>query len=203
MFALVAGAGTAITPCVLPLLSALLSNSAVGGRRRPFGVIAGLALTFTMSIVALAQITNGVGVASGTTRTLAVIVQAPLSRLARPEDARDRVLSGGALRLCHSPQTSDHPKGPVNRALTSTGFAHTGGPARHHREVPFRLAVKLAQPASPLPSPVHPDEGTSSFHQIVSDQGPRHQLQRALSMAKDVEQREARCGSEGRSFEAT
>src|SRR5436305_1759622 len=34
LFAFVAGAGTAITPCVLPVLPALLSAGAVGGRRR-------------------------------------------------------------------------------------------------------------------------------------------------------------------------
>jgi cytochrome c biogenesis protein CcdA/thiol-disulfide isomerase/thioredoxin len=100
VFALIAGAGTAITPCVLPVLPALLSASAAGGRRRPFGIVLGLALTFTIAIVALAQIAKGVGLASGATRTLAVIVlisfglimlipelaervQAPLSRLAR------------------------------------------------------------------------------------------------------------------------
>ena len=33
-FAFVAGAGTAITPCVLPVLPAILSASALGGRRR-------------------------------------------------------------------------------------------------------------------------------------------------------------------------
>ncbi|MDQ6607987.1 MAG: hypothetical protein M3Z06_15760, partial [Actinomycetota bacterium] len=100
LFALIAGAGTAVTPCVLPVLPALLSASALGGRRRPFGIVIGLAVTFTISIVALAQITKGVGLGSGTARTLAVIVliafgavmlipalaqrvQAPLSRLAR------------------------------------------------------------------------------------------------------------------------
>jgi cytochrome c biogenesis protein CcdA/thiol-disulfide isomerase/thioredoxin len=100
VFAVIAGGGTAITPCVLPVLPAILSASAIGGRRRPFGIVAGLAITFTISIVALAQITKGVGLASGATRTLAWIVlvcfglvmlvpplaeriQAPLSRLAR------------------------------------------------------------------------------------------------------------------------
>ncbi|HWF50358.1 MAG TPA: cytochrome c biogenesis protein CcdA [Solirubrobacteraceae bacterium] len=100
LFALVAGAGTAITPCVLPVLPALLSASALGGRRRPFGIVLGLALTFTVAIVALAQVAKGVGLAAGATRTLAVVVliafglvmliprvaervQAPLSRLAR------------------------------------------------------------------------------------------------------------------------
>jgi cytochrome c biogenesis protein CcdA/thiol-disulfide isomerase/thioredoxin len=100
IFALVAGAGTAITPCVLPVLPALLSASAVGGRRRPVGIVLGLAVTFTVAIVALAQLVNGVGLAKGAARTFAVVVliafgvillvprlaqriQAPLSRLAR------------------------------------------------------------------------------------------------------------------------
>ncbi len=100
LFALIAGAGTGITPCVLPVLPALLSASAAGGRRRPFGIVLGLGVTFTVSIVALAQLTRGVGLAGGAARTLAVVVliafgvvmlvpplaqrvQAPLSRLAR------------------------------------------------------------------------------------------------------------------------
>jgi cytochrome c biogenesis protein CcdA/thiol-disulfide isomerase/thioredoxin len=100
LFALIAGAGTAVTPCVLPVLPALLSAGAAGGRRRPLGIVLGLAITFTVAIVALAQITKGVGLAAGATRTLAVVVliafglimlipelaarvQAPLSRLAR------------------------------------------------------------------------------------------------------------------------
>src|SRR6202035_2752760 len=100
LFALVAGAGTAITPCVLPVLPALLSASALGGRRRPLGIVLGLGVTFTIAIVAVAQLVKGVGLAAGATRTLAVIVligfgivllipglaarvQAPLSRLGR------------------------------------------------------------------------------------------------------------------------
>src|SRR3982074_136895 len=100
LFAIVAGAGTAVTPCVLPVLPALLSASSLGGRRRPLGIVVGLAVTFTIAIVALAQLVKGVGLASGATRTLAIVVliafgvillipelaarvQAPLSRLAR------------------------------------------------------------------------------------------------------------------------
>jgi cytochrome c biogenesis protein CcdA/thiol-disulfide isomerase/thioredoxin len=100
LFALVAGAGTAITPCVLPVLPALLSAGAVGGRRRPLGIVVGLAVTFTIAVVALAQLVKGVGLASGAARTIAIVVllgfglimlipeaaarvQAPLSRLAR------------------------------------------------------------------------------------------------------------------------
>src|SRR3954469_20598785 len=100
LFAVIAGAGTAISPCVLPVLPALLSASATGGRRRPVGIVIGLAATFTVTIVGLASVVDGVGVANGTTRTLAVValllfgvalvlpafgdrLEAPLSRLAR------------------------------------------------------------------------------------------------------------------------
>src|SRR5256714_15355330 len=77
LFALVAGAGTAITPCVLPVLPALLSAGAVGGRRRPLGIVVGLAATFTVAIVALAQLVKGVGLASGAARTLAIVILVP------------------------------------------------------------------------------------------------------------------------------
>jgi cytochrome c biogenesis protein CcdA/thiol-disulfide isomerase/thioredoxin len=113
VFALVAGAGTAITPCVLPVVPALLSASAVGGRRRPLGIVLGLAITFTIAIIALAQLVKGVGLASGATRDFAIVVlivfgvmmlvpglaqrvQAPLSRLGRfgPRTRGDGFWSG-------------------------------------------------------------------------------------------------------------
>jgi cytochrome c biogenesis protein CcdA/thiol-disulfide isomerase/thioredoxin len=137
LFAVVAGAGTAITPCVLPVLPALLSASALGGRRRPLGIVLGLAVTFTIAIVALAQLVKGVGLASGATRTLAIVVliafgfillipelaarvQAPLSRLARfgPKSRGDGFWSGigvgGALGFVCAPCA-----GPILAAVTS------------------------------------------------------------------------------------
>src|SRR5947207_16002226 len=74
LFAFVAGAGTAVSPCVLPVVPALLSASAVGGRRRPVGIVLGLAATLTIAIVALAQLVKGVGLANGAARTLAIVV---------------------------------------------------------------------------------------------------------------------------------
>src|SRR5690349_24825902 len=137
LFALIAGAGTAITPCVLPVLPALLSAGALGGRRRPLGVVIGLAATFTIAIVALAQLVKGVGLASGAARTLAIIVlvafgivllipelaariQAPLSRLARfgPKTRGDGFWSGvgvgGALGFAYTPCA-----GPILAAVIS------------------------------------------------------------------------------------
>jgi cytochrome c biogenesis protein CcdA/thiol-disulfide isomerase/thioredoxin len=74
LFALIAGAGTAISPCVLPVLPALLSAGATGGRRRPLGIVLGLAITFTITIVGLATVVDGVGLGDGSLRSLAVIV---------------------------------------------------------------------------------------------------------------------------------
>ncbi len=136
LFAVIAGAGTAITPCVLPVLPALLSASALGGRRRPFGIVLGLAVTFTIAIVAVAQLVKGVGLAAGATRTIAVVVliafgvillvpelaarvQAPLSRLARfgPKTRGTGfwtgVAVGGALGFVCAPCA-----GPILAAVT-------------------------------------------------------------------------------------
>jgi cytochrome c biogenesis protein CcdA/thiol-disulfide isomerase/thioredoxin len=137
LFAVVAGAGTAITPCVLPVLPALLSASAAGGRRRPLGIVVGLAATFTIAIVALAQLVQGVGLASSAARTLAIVVllgfgvlmlipelaarvQAPLSRLGRfgPRTRGTGFWSGlgvgGALGFVCAPCA-----GPILAAVTS------------------------------------------------------------------------------------
>src|SRR5436189_6370663 len=75
-FAVIAGAGTAVSPCVLPVLPAVLSASASGGRRRPLGVVCGLALTFTVTVIGLATALSAVGLGDGTLRTLAVLVLA-------------------------------------------------------------------------------------------------------------------------------
>ena len=63
-FALLAGAGTALSPCVLPVLPALLSAGGVGGRRRPLGIVLGLSITFTVTIVGVASVVDGVGLGS-------------------------------------------------------------------------------------------------------------------------------------------
>jgi cytochrome c biogenesis protein CcdA/thiol-disulfide isomerase/thioredoxin len=74
LFALLAGAATAVTPCVLPVLPALLSASATGGRRRPLGIVLGLAATFTIAVVALASLVHGVGLAADGVRVFAEVV---------------------------------------------------------------------------------------------------------------------------------
>jgi cytochrome c biogenesis protein CcdA/thiol-disulfide isomerase/thioredoxin len=137
LFAFVAGAGTALSPCVLPVLPALLASAGSGGRRRPLGVIAGLTATFTIAIVALASLVDGVGLPGETVRTLAVVVllgfglallvpsvaarvEAPLSRLARfgprgrGEGFWSGLLVGAGLGFVYAPCA-----GPILAAVVS------------------------------------------------------------------------------------
>src|SRR5256884_7542977 len=114
-FAVLAGAGTALSPCVLPVLPALLSAGGVGGRRRPLGIVLGLSITFTVTIVGVSQVVDGVGLGSDPLRDVAIVVllvfgaallvprladriEAPLSRLAR---FRPRSLGAGFLSAMH------------------------------------------------------------------------------------------------------
>jgi len=143
IFAFVAGAGTAVSPCVLPVLPALLSAGATGGRRRPLGIVLGLALTFTLTVAVLAKVVSGVGLGDGVLRDIAIGVllvfgvalavpsvaariEAPLSRLARfgPKDAGDGFWSGvtvgAALGFVYTPCA-----GPILAAVISVG-ATTG-----------------------------------------------------------------------------
>ena len=137
IFAALAGAGTALTPCVLPVLPALLSASAAGGRRRPLGVILGLVATHTLAIVALASVIDGVGLADDFARTAAVVVLglfgvallwprlgvlveralAPLQRLgprSRGSGFWSGVVVGGALGFLYAPCA-----GPILAAVIS------------------------------------------------------------------------------------
>src|ERR671931_1984901 len=153
-FAVIAGAGTALSPCVLPVLPALLSAGALGGRRRPVGIVLGLAATFTVTIVGLASVIDGVGLGPGATRTIAVVVllgfgvivavpalsgriEAPLARLGRfgPRGRGDGfasgLLVGVALGFVYAPCA-----GPILAAVIAVGAASS-------RTVPVGVAFAV------------------------------------------------------------
>jgi cytochrome c biogenesis protein CcdA/thiol-disulfide isomerase/thioredoxin len=140
-FALLAGAGTALSPCVLPVLPAMLSASGSGGRRRPVGVVLGLTITFAVTIVGIAKVADGVGLGSDPLRYLAVGVlavfgiaiavpalaarlEAPLAGLSRlgPRTRGDGfasgLLVGGALGFVYTPCA-----GPILAAVISVSAA--------------------------------------------------------------------------------
>src|SRR5215210_3659898 len=141
LFAVAAGAGTALSPCVLPVLPALLSAGASGGRRRPLAIVLGLATTFAITVAGFAEVVDGVGLGDGALRSAAVVVlagfglallaprvadrlEAPLSRLARfgPRSAGDGFWSGlgvgAALGFVYAPCA-----GPILAAVISVGAA--------------------------------------------------------------------------------
>ncbi|MGA2320646.1 MAG: redoxin domain-containing protein [Solirubrobacteraceae bacterium] len=141
LFAVLAGAGTALSPCVLPVLPALLSAGGLGGRRRPLGIVLGLSMTFTVTIVGVAKVVDGVGLGSDPLRDVAIVVllafgvalllphlasrlEAPLSRLARfgPRSRGDGfasgLLVGGALGFVYTPCAS-----PILAAVISVSAA--------------------------------------------------------------------------------
>ena len=55
VLAFVAGLFTVITPCILPILPAMLAGSS-GGRLRPVAIVAGMSLTFTLMGIAVSAV---------------------------------------------------------------------------------------------------------------------------------------------------
>src|SRR3984957_8831010 len=73
LFGFIAGAATAVSPCVLPVLPVALSAGVTGGRRRPLGVVSGLALSFTFATVALIYAIPALALPDSLRRTLAIV----------------------------------------------------------------------------------------------------------------------------------
>ncbi|HET7508788.1 MAG TPA: cytochrome c biogenesis protein DipZ [Solirubrobacterales bacterium] len=74
VFGFIAGAATAVSPCVLPVLPIALSAGATGGRRRPLGIVAGLVVSFTFATVALVYVIAALGLPDDLLRKLAIAV---------------------------------------------------------------------------------------------------------------------------------
>jgi cytochrome c biogenesis protein CcdA/thiol-disulfide isomerase/thioredoxin len=133
----VIGAGTALSPCALPVLPVLLSAGATGGRRRPVAIVIGLSATFLLSIIGGGELLRHLGLGGDTLRDVGIAVlviagvaalapgvaarlERPLAALSRlgPKRAGDGFLSGllvgGALGFVYAPCA-----GPVLAAVVS------------------------------------------------------------------------------------
>jgi cytochrome c biogenesis protein CcdA/thiol-disulfide isomerase/thioredoxin len=186
-FAVLAGAGTALSPCVLPVLPALLSAGGVGGRRRPLGVVLGLSVTFAVTIVGIAKVADGVGLGSDPLRAVAVVVllasglallvpgvadrlEARMSRLAalgprsRGDGFRSGLLVGAALGFVYTPCA-----GPILAAVISVSAASG-------RSVAVGIAYTLGSAAVLLALTL----GGRSLFERVRGAGRGPALQRAL-----------------------
>ena len=73
-FAFLAGLVTVLSPCVLPLLPVILANSALGGRLRPLGIIAGFAVFFSGITLLLSLLVRQMGLSPEVHRTTAALV---------------------------------------------------------------------------------------------------------------------------------
>ena len=157
-FAFVAGAATALSPCVLPVLPVALSAGATGGRRRPLGVVCGLVLAFTFATVGLVYAIAALGLPDGLLRTVAIAVlagfglalvfprlavrlEAPLSRVGgrrlrhgRGDGLGSGLLLGAGLGLVYAPCA-----GPILAGVITVSAAQELTAAR--------LAVALAYAA--------------------------------------------------------
>jgi len=101
LFGFVAGAATAVSPCVLPVLPIALSAGATGGRRRPLGIVAGLTVSFTFAVVALVYVISALHLPNELLRDIAigVLIAFGLVLMAPPLSSRlEAWLSGLAAR---------------------------------------------------------------------------------------------------------
>jgi cytochrome c biogenesis protein CcdA/thiol-disulfide isomerase/thioredoxin len=68
------GAASVLTPCVLPLLPAILAASAGGQRSRSWGIVTGVVATFGISVLALGEAVSALGLPANTLRWVAVVI---------------------------------------------------------------------------------------------------------------------------------
>jgi cytochrome c biogenesis protein CcdA/thiol-disulfide isomerase/thioredoxin len=138
MFLLVLGIGfvagliTAVSPCVLPVLPILLAGGASGGRRKPFAIVGGLVVSFSVFTLFAVWVLGELGLPKDLLRNLAiallfviaaslivpqigVLIERPFQRLARAPtgDLGGGFLLGLSLGLVFVPCA-----GPVLAAIT-------------------------------------------------------------------------------------
>src|SRR6266849_4998795 len=67
-----AGVITAVSPCILPVLPIVLAGGASGSGRRPFAIIAGLVVSFTVFTLAASSLLSALGLPQDVLRNIAI-----------------------------------------------------------------------------------------------------------------------------------
>jgi cytochrome c biogenesis protein CcdA/glutathione peroxidase-family protein len=70
------GVGLIISPCIFPILPFLLGASVDGGKKRPFGIVLGFVLMFTIFVYFSRQILGAIGISSDTLKLGSAILLA-------------------------------------------------------------------------------------------------------------------------------
>src|ERR1700709_1692102 len=76
IFGFVAGAATAVSPCVVPVLPIVLSAGVTGGRRQTLGGGAGVGVFFTFALFSLVYVIDALGLPNDLLRNVAIVVLA-------------------------------------------------------------------------------------------------------------------------------
>lgn len=74
LFAFLSGLVTIFAPCIWPILPIVLSAGAIGGERKPLGIVVGLAVSFMLVILALAALVKVIPFDPEALRTFAVFI---------------------------------------------------------------------------------------------------------------------------------
>jgi cytochrome c biogenesis protein CcdA/thiol-disulfide isomerase/thioredoxin len=131
--AFIAGMVTAISPCVLPVLPIVFAGSTVGGRRRPYAIVAGIVASFTAFTLAATALLSALGLPQDLLRNIAIgvvmavglslivprlahLLERPFRALGRwrPSDAGGGFLLGVGIGLLATPCA-----GPVIAAIAT------------------------------------------------------------------------------------
>ncbi len=73
-FAFLAGVITVLSPCILPVLPIILAGSVTEGKRRPLGIVAGFAASFTFFTLFLSAIVKATGISPDLLRQAAIVM---------------------------------------------------------------------------------------------------------------------------------
>lgn len=74
LFAFLAGIVTVLSPCIIPILPAILSGGADHGKARPLGIILGLVVSFSFFTLALSEIITVTGISANILRYVAITI---------------------------------------------------------------------------------------------------------------------------------
>ncbi len=137
----VAGVITAVSPCVLPVLPIVLAGGAAGGTRRPYAIVAGLLVSFTVFTLSASALLSALGLPQDTLRDIAIAllfvvaatllvprfgmaIEAPFARLSRgpSSDLGGGFVLGAALGLVFVPCA-----GPVLATVSVLAAEHKVG----------------------------------------------------------------------------